>query len=409
MARRTRPGDLGPMNDDLKLQHLRGLLGDGEWVRRIAAADHQAAVLERVLDRHRAGESKRAAIRVEAPGDPETTWVARLKRYEANGRDELIARNLPVQGEVKLTPEVVGLLRGLLHGAPTMRSPEVRENLESVTGTSFSETTVRRGMRRAGVAQPSGRPSQEEVVEVHPLAGAELLRAVDLEVGATRHMALGLRAHMESLPPPRGALRDDSGHRDELGRFLSSYNEPKERTVPELGEKFNSVEVKRAGKALPLMQVANSSLAVLHRKIETLTFTPVVTDSPRLAGLHHRRGDLLCRRPGGSPTMAPDAIRGSARYSGCGPDGRPWRRGPLPTNRGRVRPQEVLMSENWQQTVDIGNVRITYNRDDGARVSEDGAGAWRAVKPAAGSGWVEVLGHYGSAEEAKEALEMGEK
>ena len=98
---------------------------------------------------------------------------------------------------------------------------------------------------------------------------------------------------MESLPSPQGPVRDDSEQRDELGRFLSSYNEPKERTEPELGEKFNSVKVKRAGKALPLMRAATSSLAVLHRKIETLTLTPVVTDSPRLAGLRHWQGDHL--------------------------------------------------------------------------------------------------------------------
>ncbi len=282
------------MTDELQLQRVRESLSEEEWLRRLAEADRQAAIAERVLERHRtAGESKRSAIRAEAPDDPETTWVARLKRYQAGGRDGLIKRNIPVRAQVKVTPEVVGLVRGLLQADPTMRSPAVGPELEALTGTSFGEASVRRAMRLAGVAQPKGRPAQQEIVEAHPLAGAELLRAVDLELGATEQMAAALHASLEQLPAPRGPVRDDSENRDELGRFLRSYNEPEERTEPELGEKFDSVELRRGGKDLRAMQVAQTSEGVLRRKLETLTLLPVVTDSPRFDGLRHWQGDHL--------------------------------------------------------------------------------------------------------------------
>ena len=70
------------MNIDQQLQRVRAALSDAEWIRRVTEAERQATIAERIFERHRSGESKRAAIRAEAPDDPETTWVARLKRYQ---------------------------------------------------------------------------------------------------------------------------------------------------------------------------------------------------------------------------------------------------------------------------------------------------------------------------------------
>jgi len=281
------------MTNDPKLQRIRATLSETEWVRRVVEADRQAAIAERILERHRQGDSKRAAIRAEAPDDPETTWVGRLKRYQAGGRDGLIKRSVPVKPEVKLTPDVIGLVRGLLRADPTMRSSDVGPELQAMTGTSFGEASVRRAMQLAGVSQLVGRPRKLQEVEVHPLAGAELLRAVDLEIGATSHLAAALHGFLEQLPAPQGPVRDDCADRDERGRFLPSYNKPEERTEPELGKKFDAVALQRRGKDLSAMRVAKTSKAVLKRKIEALTLLPAVTDSARWDGLRHWQGDHL--------------------------------------------------------------------------------------------------------------------
>jgi hypothetical protein len=79
-----------------RLTVLKGALPESEWLRRSSEADRQAAVLEPVLKRVRSGEGKRPAIRIEVHGEPVTTWLGRLLRYESGGRDRRVSRRLPV-------------------------------------------------------------------------------------------------------------------------------------------------------------------------------------------------------------------------------------------------------------------------------------------------------------------------
>jgi len=277
---------------DEQLKRVRKAVSDEEWTRRLDEADRQAAVMERVLGLVRSGISQREAFRREGPEEPRTTWVARLRQYRAGGRDALIDRRVPVQGEHKITPLVIGLVQGLVEGRK-LYSPDVKSRLEALTGERWSLATVRRAMVLAGVAQPAGRPSDRETVTAHPLAGAELLLAVDQEIGATARLASDLHLALQRLPAPTGEVRDDRADRDENGRFLPSYNEPSERTEPELGSKFDSVELQRQGKDLPAMRVAHNSVGVLERKLRALVMLPTVTDSPRWEALRHWEGDHL--------------------------------------------------------------------------------------------------------------------
>lgn len=277
---------------DEQLKRVREAVSDEEWTRREREADRQAAVMERVLALVRSGISQRDAFQREGPEGPRTTWVARLRQYRAGGRDALIDRRVPVQGEHKITPLVIGLVQGLVEGRKWY-APDVLPRLEAMTGESWSLATVRRAMVLAGVAQPVGRPSDREVVTAHPLAGAELLLAVDHELGATAHLARDLFQALQQLPAPTGEVRDDRGHRDEKGQFLSAYNTPSERTEPELGAKFDAVALQREGKDLPAMRVANTSMGVLTRKVRALVMLPTVTDSPRWEALRHWEGDHL--------------------------------------------------------------------------------------------------------------------
>jgi len=63
---------------------------------------------------------------------------------------------------------------------------------------------------------------------------------------------------------------------------------------------------------------------------------------------------------------------------------------------------------NWNEHVDLASGRLSYIRNDGARVTEDGTGRWRAVQPGTGGGWPVVAGHFDTVEAAIAAIEQSE-
>jgi len=254
------------------------------------------------------------------PDEPETTWVARLKRYERGGADALIDQRKPVRGRSKLTPALVAMVRGLVRGfGRPMYSPEVQRELEALTGEVYSEATVRRAMAQAGVSQPTGRPAGRVDVEPHPLAGAELLLACEAEVGAVRHLAEALHEAVQALPAPKGEVVDEREHRDGLGRFTAAYNRAQaaSRSEAELGARFASVEQKRAHKDLRQMRLTQTSVETLERKLRALMALPMVTDSPRWAALRHWQGDHLAALVGIAyhPSTLDKFLR-EAKYAG---------------------------------------------------------------------------------------------
>ena len=273
------------------LDRVRRLVPPETWAERVAVADRLAAVADRIESRIAGGEPERHAIRAEAPDDAETTWVARLRRYRADGRDGLVDRRAPKKPPKKLTPGLLATVRGLLAGRPELTSPQVQERLLALD-INVSGTVVKRAMKELGLAWPQGNPGHRRVQQVEPLdlAGAELLLGLDQVVGATSALAAELQAGLAALPPPSEPVRDDRANRDGRGRFKPAYNAAKKRTVPELGEKFDSVEQRRQGKNLPAMRTAQSSKASLSRKVVALTMLPCATDSARLDALGHWQG-----------------------------------------------------------------------------------------------------------------------
>lgn len=279
-----------------ELLQLRALLSLPEWTRRNTVADERAAFLDQVLALVEGGASELAAVRQLAPGEPVSTWVHRLVRYRSLGRDGLLDRRCPRSRSRPLaTPEVRGFVRGLLVAKPTLRSGEVRAEVARGLGITLGASTTRQLLNELGLAQRVGRPGVVRVAEPLPLAGAELLLAMDIEIGATSRLTRDLEVAMQSLlpPSPDDTVRDDRAGRDEDGRFVASYNVPKERTEPELGERFDSVQIRSTGKDLTAMRAANSSFASLSRKVIALTMLPVLTDAPQWSALRHWQGDHL--------------------------------------------------------------------------------------------------------------------
>ena len=278
-------------------------LSPEEWAARLDVASIEARALERALVRVRAGESRSAALRAELPDRPVSSTLGRLRRYESGGRDALVDLRLPVRRERKLDAEARGALRVLAVAHPELGSKALAAKLLELLGISARPTTVQVALRELGLARPRGRPpghgtsrpaaAEKEVVTPLGLAGAELLKAVNEDIGAVEALTKSISAYLDELPEPKGPVLDDTAHRDERGRFLPAYNRPKARTEPELGQRFHTVETRRAQKNLPAMRVAQESDATLARKNLGLVLLPTVVRGSRWSALEHWRGEQL--------------------------------------------------------------------------------------------------------------------
>jgi len=242
------------------------------WAERVAAADAEAVRLAEVLERVRGGESRRAALAALVPERPHRTMLTRLRRFEEGGRDALIDRRAPKARPTKVTPEVKAAIRALAHTRPELCAEALADELDAALDVRLSATTMRASLASLGLARERGRPRgsknavETPVVTPLALAGAELLKATEEELGAVRTLTKAMGKHLESLPAPTGEVLDDRDNRDEYGHFLPSDNEAKSRTEPDLGGRFDSVERRRGEKDLRAMRVANSSFSARYRK-----------------------------------------------------------------------------------------------------------------------------------------------
>jgi len=280
---------------DPKLKRLVELLSPEKWAERVALARERAPAFERVHVIIQGGSSARQAIREVFPGEPIESRYTQYLRYKEKGFEGLVDGRIVVK-ERKVTPEIEGFIRGMVAGNPRLRSPHLCKAVKGRFGVEMGDSTMRSCLRELDLAAPVGRPSsstaRNRAVPL-PYAGAELLKAVELETGAAQRLTVDLAKALGALESPVGEARDDSDNRDEKGRFLAAYNEPEPRTEPESGAKFDSVQRRREGKDLPAMRTANSSFESLYRKSMAMVMLPLLAPSVRWDSVANWKGDYL--------------------------------------------------------------------------------------------------------------------
>jgi hypothetical protein len=277
---------------DPQLEHVRASLSAAVWQARIAEAERRAAGFERVAEFVARGRSASAAIREVFPEAPLEGYRQVWRRFRDQGLCGLIDRRLPRND--KLTPEVAGFITGFVGSRPPVVSRQVVEAVDEKLGVKVGGSTVRGYLRQHGMAAPTGRPAgRVPRVEPLPMAGAELLKAVELEVGAVRALTGDMARHLLTLPAPADGARDDRAGRDERGRFTAAYNAPGPRRWSALGDRFESVELRREGKDLPGMRAAMTSEQILYRKNVAMTLLPLLAPAGRWEALANWKGDLL--------------------------------------------------------------------------------------------------------------------
>ena len=278
---------------DPRLKALAAALSPERWEARVLAARESAVLFEEVGRLRDTGMSVSAAIRVVFPGESVESRRPQFRRFDEEGVEGLISRKF-VQREHVITPEMGGFIVGLLMANPVLHCAAVVEAVNRRFEVTVGHTTVQEYLRACGLSAPVGRPRSAST-DVIPLdmAGAELLKAVELELGAVKRLTTDMSAAFELLPPSAGEVWDDRAGRDELGRFQADYNAAEPRTWPELGEKFESVEMKRQRKDLRATRAANSADEVLYRKNLAMTLLPLLASSMRWDALASWRGEAL--------------------------------------------------------------------------------------------------------------------
>jgi len=280
---------------DPVLKQLATKLSPEAWAARVAEASERQPLFQRVHELIHDGRSARQAIREVFPGEPIESRYEQYLRFREKGLDGLIDHRYHVRPHA-LTPEMASFVRGLVEGNPRLRSPQICGKVEAKCGSKVGGSTIRQFLRQEGLAAPVGRPTgsgARERITPLPCAGAELLKAVDLEIGAVSKLTRDIGEAMGKLPPTEGEVRDDTANRDERGRFLPSYNEAASRRDPELGARFESVEYHREGKDLHSMRTANTSTDVLYRKNLAMTLLPLLVSGVHWDGLANWKGDYL--------------------------------------------------------------------------------------------------------------------
>ncbi len=264
---------------------------------RVANARAEAVRMQNVLDRVADGPSRlsrRAALAAEFPGKAIGNLLTRLKRFENHGVRGLLNAYLPTP-RVVLTPDVRARIQGMASLDPDVTTDAIVAALAR-SGVQVGASTIDEFRREAGIARPRGRrPGRSGGTNAEPLAaaGALLMVAAEVELGAVAALTTALGEHLEALPEPLDEPLDDRAHRDENGRFLSAYNATKERTSPEVGAKFETASRRAGEKDLREMRAANSSFDARYRKDLTLTLLPIFVETARWSSLRHWQGDHL--------------------------------------------------------------------------------------------------------------------
>jgi len=251
-------------------------------------------LIEDVTACERGGESERGALERLAPWANRSCYRKWKGKYEAYGLDGLIDWRMPPIRS-KTTKEVRGAVCTLRRADPNVGVEVIVSHVAEHHGVQLSESTVKRILSKAGLSRPRGGVkgaggTGEKRLE---LGGMKLVEAAAVQTGYLRAMSEGIVALRDAKSQVEVTGAADNSDRDELGRFLPSYNE-RYRKGPQdvVGPGFASVDEKRAALEPGRLHVAKASDEVIERKALALLVSPLL-GSGRWDGIRVPRGALL--------------------------------------------------------------------------------------------------------------------
>lgn len=278
--------------DDPKLQETWRRLSAEAKQRRFVKALRRLDALRQVF-RRADGESERKAVKRKAAWTSRSSLRRWRDRYEERGFAGLL--NWQVAPPSAMPAELIGVICTLVRANPQMPVASMVAHLAKFHEFQTSTTKVKRVLRGAGLNRPRGpAPGRGKAPEQRlELAGAKLLEVAAVESGYLAALTAGIVEHVRGLEKPEGALPRDTEHRDEYGRFKSSYNERYRKQPGDvIGPGFESVSVKRGFKDPSHLQIAEVRPEIIERKLLALWYSPLLGGG-RWDGIRVSRGQLL--------------------------------------------------------------------------------------------------------------------
>jgi len=280
---------------DLERRRIWKRLGLQAKQQRFELALRRQALIKAVTARVRtAQESERGALKRLGGWTNRSSYRKWRHRYESDGLDGLIDWRMP-PSQTRATAEVQVAACTLRRANSDVSVEVIVAYVEKHYSVRISTTTVKRILRRAGLSRRRGpvtgaKGSGERRLE---LGGMKLIEAAMVQTGYLHAMTEGVIAQRDNATQGQSAEEGDTSDRDELGRFLPSYNE-RYRKGPEdvVGPGFASVQDKRERAEPQRFHIARASEDVVERKLIALFVSPLLGNG-RWDGIRVPRGELL--------------------------------------------------------------------------------------------------------------------
>ena len=259
---------------------------------RLAEAQRRERLLKRVSARIRLGESERRAVKC-LEGVDRSNFRRWKQKYDTYGLDGLIDWRMPPKPE-EMPLEVRTAICTLRRADANVPVEEIVAHVDEHHSYQTSTTTVKRVLRQEGLSRRGGPVASSRVGERRlELGGMKLVEAAALETGYLEALTGAVIGQRELVALPEPAPEVDTSGRDELGRFLSTYNERyRADAEDDLGPGFSSVDEKRADKDAGRFHLIGAGTHVIARKLWALMVSPLLGNG-RWDGIRVPRGDLL--------------------------------------------------------------------------------------------------------------------
>jgi len=259
---------------------------------RFACAKQRLAIITEA-DKRSSHDSTQASSEKPLCGSP--TTIRRLRsRFRQFGFDGLFDLRLPVGNQP--TPEKMQKVMCAMRRAdPNVSVEKIVKRLRSRYRYNTSPTTVKRVLKKEGLARPRGPARKDNCVleQQLQLGGMKLVEVALEQTGYLSALTMAVAETLSDANPCDPSKPVDRSGRDEYGRFLASYNERyRNSDDKQVGPGFASVEIKRQQVDMGRLHVKRASSAVIERKLLALMTSPLLGNG-RWDGIRVPRGGLL--------------------------------------------------------------------------------------------------------------------
>ena len=264
---------------------------------RLDVALQRKSVIDQVTDWVKSGQDSesRAVKRLEPPVHRSTYrgWAA---SFRAHGLDGLLDWRMP-PSDSSVTEPLRATICTLRRADPNVDVEDIVGHIAEHHHHTLSESSVKRVLsqaglsRRRGPAKAAAGAGTERRLE---LGGMKLIEAAVVHTGYLESLASGVIGQRDTQTQAKGQVAAaDNSDRDELGRFLSSYNERNRKDEQDvIGPGFASVELKREQAQPSRFHIAKASHEVVQRKLLALLVSPLLGNG-RWDGIRVPKGQLL--------------------------------------------------------------------------------------------------------------------